>query len=205
MFGLSALAASPAPAQALRAPEGWIVRPERFVEMPPGWHITSGSGVLLYHPKATASGSFQIASEGYLFDPKGGDGRYGLILGGRELDSDAQRYVAFEIGPHGDFVSRRNAEYESTELAAGTHDAILPWTGAEPTVRNVMVVEAAAGTVRFLVNGSIVQELPRSEVGPEGIVGFRVDAGMNLHITTLDLTTSGVTTRWAPVPPDEDA
>jgi hypothetical protein len=198
------LAPAPAAAQDLRAPDGWIARPERFVEMPPGWHITSGRGVILYHPRATAAGSFQLGSEGYLFDPEGRDGRYGLILGGRDLDSDAQRYVAFEIGPHGDYAVRREAAYESTDLASGTNEAILRWTGEEATVRNVLAVDAGASTVRFLVNERTVAELPRSEVDPDGIVGFRVDAGMNLHITTLDVTSGGGTRNWAPVPPDED-
>ena len=188
--------------QALRAPEGWIARPERFVEMPPGWHITTGRGVSLYHPEAEAAGSFELESEGYLFDPEGRDGRYGLMLGGRDLDSDAQRYVTFEIGPRGDYAIRQLAEYESTDLASGSHEAILPWTGDEPTVRNVLGVEAGGSTVRFSVNGVTVAELPRATVDPEGIIGFRVDGGTNLHITTLDVSVGGSKRSWAPVPPD---
>ena len=101
--GLSLLAFTPRPgaAQALRAPDGWIARPERFVEMPPGWHLTAGRGVILYNPAAVARGEFRLESEGFLFDPHGSDGTYGLIIGGRELDSDDQRYVAFEIGADG--------------------------------------------------------------------------------------------------------
>lgn len=203
LLSLLLLAPAAAAGQALRAPEGWIARPERFVEMPPGWHITAGRGVILYHPEARAAGSFELESEGYLFDPEGREGRYGLMLGGRNLDSDAQRYVAFEIGPNGDYAIRLEAEYESTDLAAGTHEAILPWTGVEPAVRNVLRVEAGGSTVRFLANGVRVAELPRSEVDPDGIVGFRVDAGTNIHITTLNVTTGGTTRNWAPIPPDE--
>ena len=203
LFSLLLLAPADAAGQALRAPEGWIARPERFVEMPPGWHITTGRGVILYHPEAQAAGTFELESEGYLFDPEGGEGRYGLILGGRDLDSDAQRYVAFEIGPSGNFAIRQEAEYESTDLATGSHEAILPWTGDEPTVRNLLGVQAGERTVRFLVNGVTVAELPRSEVDPDGIFGFRADAGTNLHITTLDVSMAGSKRSWAPIPPAE--
>ena len=204
LFALLALTPAPAEAQALKTPDGWIARPERFVEMPPGWHITTGRGVILYHPLASAAGEFQVTSEVYLFDPEGTAGTFGLIVGGRELDTDAQRYVAFEIGTRGNFAVRQEAEYQSTDLAAGTHKAILPWTGEEPTVKNVLKVDAGSSTVRFLVNGETVAELPRSSADPEGIVGLRVDSGMNLHVTTLDPTSEGATTSWAPVPPEDD-
>ncbi len=199
---LTALATGSATAQELRAPEDWIVRPERFVEMPPGWHLTAGRGVILYNPAALVEGEFQVQSEGFLFDPKGASGSYGLILGGRALDSDAPRYVAFEIGSDGDFAVREVEAYESTELAGGSRPAILPWTGEEPTVKNVLGIEVSGATVRFLVNGDVAAELLRSAVDPDGIVGFRIDAGLNTHITTLDITDGAGTRHWAPAAPE---
>jgi len=200
---LTALAPANATAQEFRAPTDWVARPERFVEMPPGWHLTAGRGVILYNPLATADGRFEVESEGFLFDPKGVDGRYGLILGGRELDSDAPRYVAFEIGTKGDFAVREVEAYESTDLLAGTRSAILPWMGEDATVKNILGFEAGDATVRFLVNGEIIAELPRSKVDPDGIVGLRIDAGLNTHITTLNITTDAGTRRWAPEPPKQ--
>jgi hypothetical protein len=160
--------------------------------------------VILYNPLATADGRFEVESEGFLFDPNEVNGRYGLILGGRALDSDAPRYVAFEIGTKGDFAVREVEAYESTDLRTGTRSAILPWTGEDATVKNILGFEAGDVTVRFLVNGEIVAELPRSEVDPDGIVGFRIDAGLNTHITTLDITTDAGTRRWAPEPPEQE-
>jgi len=202
-LALLAIAPSLATAQALQAPEGWITRAERFVEMPPGWHVTAGRGVILYNPQATARGEYRIESEGFLFDPKGSEGTYGLILGGRELDSDDQRYIAFEIGPDGNYVVRRQADYESTDLARGVHRAIHRWTGADATVKNVLSVDAGATVVRFRVNHDTVAELSRAEVDPDGVFGFRIDSGLNIHVTTLDYSDDGSTRSWAPKPPDE--
>lgn len=203
VLALLALAPPQALAQTLQAPEGWIARPERFVEMPPGFHITAGQGVIMYNPEATVRGEFRVESEGFLFDPHGTDGTYGLILGGRELDSDAQRYVSFEIGPDGNFFVRLQADFESTELVGGFHEAINRWTGEDAAVKNVLSVDAGATTVRFRINDDTVAELARTAVDPDGVIGFRIESGLNIHVTTLDITTDAGKTEWAPKPPEE--
>jgi hypothetical protein len=203
VLALLALAPTQALAQTLQAPEGWIARPERFVEMPPGFHITAGQGVIMYNPEATVRGEFRVESEGFLFDPHGTDGTYGLILGGRELDSDAQRYVSFEIGPDGNFFVRLQADFESTELDGGFHKAIHRWTGEDAAVKNVLSVDAGATTVRFRINDDTVAELARTAVDPDGVIGFRIESGLNIHVTTLDITTDAGKTEWAPKPPEE--
>jgi hypothetical protein len=43
-------------------------------------------------------------------------------------------------------------------------------------------------TVRFSVNGAVVASLPRGHVLTDGTVGFRVNHSVNIHITTLDVT-----------------
>ena len=203
VLALLALAPTQALAQTLQAPEGWIARPERFVEMPPGFHITAGQGVIMYNPEATVRGEFRVESEGFLFDPHGTDGTYGLILGGRELDSDAQRYVSFEIGPDGNFFVRLQADFESTELDGGFHKAIHRWTGEDATVKNVLSVDAGATTVRFRINDDTVAEMARTAVDPDGVIGFRIESGLNIHVSTLDITTDAGKTEWAPKPPEE--
>jgi hypothetical protein len=174
-----------------------------FVEMPPGWHITAGRGVILYDAATATEGAFRVESEGYMFDPAGANGTYGLILGGRDLDTDAARYVAFEIDTEGRFALRLHGGERPAELIAPTrHEAVLPWTGEGATVRNVLAVEVGVEVVLFLVNGAPVTELPRAEVDPDGIVGLRIDAGMNIHVTTLDVRSGGETRRWAPKRPE---
>lgn len=201
-LALLTISPSLAASQALTAPDGWIARPERFVEMPPGWHITSGNGVILYNPEAIARGEFRIESEGFLFDPAGTDGMYGLILGGRELGSDDRRYVSFEIGTYGNFAIRHLEGYEQIELAGGVHRAIHRWTGNDATVKNVLSVDAGATKIRFRVNDDTVAEFSRTEIDPDGVFGFRIDSGLNIHVTTLDHSDDAGTRSWAPEPPE---
>ena len=59
-------------------PGSWV-----FVQMPPGWHVTTGPGVLLYPTtNGDASGNFSLEADIFLFP---GDSReeYGLFLGGQ--------------------------------------------------------------------------------------------------------------------------
>ncbi len=80
-------------AQEQERPQDWTVRFDRadakdsalfFVTMTPGWHITTGPAGILYDPSRTATGTFRVESEIFLFDP--GDRHreaFGVFFGGR--------------------------------------------------------------------------------------------------------------------------
>lgn len=59
-----------------------------------------------------------------------------------------------------------------------------------------LAITTEGAVVRMVVNGTIVAELARADVQPDGVVGFRVDAGLDVHVTTLSLGERNV----APVP-----
>jgi hypothetical protein len=196
-------AASPAAAQDLQRPADWTVRfddpgatedqLETFVEMPPGWHVTSGPAAIYYSPDQTASGDFRAEMEVYLFDPGARREAFGIFVGGRDLQGDGQEYTYFLIRNGGQFiVKRREGADAPTVLPWTSHDAILSYAdrGDDTSVKNVLAVEADGGDVRFFVNGQEVASLPRSQVDVDGTYGFRVNHGLNLHISKLELTAS---------------
>lgn len=192
-------------AQALEKPEGWQTRAERFVAMPPGFHITTSPSVLFYHPEAHAEGTFTVESEGYLFQ---GDSpnAYGIFLGGRNLDGDDATWTSFEIAHDGRWVVRNRAPDENGAAVvseiAGPESGPVALPGDEVTAKNVLAVSADPESVAFRVNGETVLTIPRYDVPVDGIVGFRVGAGLNLHLTTLTVTAGGETTTWAPARED---
>jgi hypothetical protein len=159
---------------------GW-----RFVAMPPGWHITMGPGGVLYDPGHRATGRFVLEAETFLFPEKTEEG-FGLFVGGRNLDQ-APEYVAFVIRPDGRAAVVR---------AGATPVTLVDWTPADSikvqdpsdAVRNVLRVAVERDSVTFSVNGGRVAALPRAAGEFEGYFGFRVGAGVNLHISTLDFT-----------------
>lgn len=204
-WGLAIAASLPGPAtgQALSQPDGWQTRAERFVAMPPGFHITTSPSVLFYHPDAQAEGEYQVYSDGFLF-PGDSPNPYGLFVGGRDLDGDAATWTSFEVGLDGNWVIRarrpadRQRGFEIVDLA-GPGSAPLAVPGEEGPAKNTLRIVVGADEVEFHVNGEAVAKLPRADLSVDGVVGFRVGAGLNLHLTTLTIARGDHLERWAPV------
>lgn len=201
-----ALCASVIPAQAQKvgtAP-GWSYRHDRavvpqgtvtdprdtawtFVRMPPGWHVTTGPGTVLFDPALEASGEFSLASQVYLF-PNPTDEGYGIFLGGSAIESDTSSYVAVLL--------RRDGAVSIQSWRAGEATIVAPWTRhaaivANPggnIIENRLRVRAGADSLRVFVNDSSVLVIPRGALRVEGQVGLRAGRGINLHVTTFDHT-----------------
>lgn len=188
--------------QALSQPDGWEVRAERFVAMPPGFHVTTSPSVLLFHPEARAEGEFEVATDGFVFR---GDSphAYGLFVGGRDLADDEATWISFEIALDGTWVVRRR-EYRGQEQGfevvdlAGPAPGPIAVPGEEQTARNAIAVVAGLDRVEFRINEETVTTLPRAELDVNGVTGFRVGTGLNLHLISFTVAAGGETTEWAP-------
>jgi len=186
----------------LTPPPTWQVRldsPDRdsvediwYVDMPPGWHITTGPAAILWDPATTASGDFRIESESFLFDPEGRREAYGIFFGGTNLNGEDQAYTYFLLREGGEFLVKTRQGTETPTLVPWTaHEAIASFaTKAEDsqTVKNILAVVAVGDMVSFFVNGAEVASLPRTRVLTDGVVGLRVNHAVNIHVTTLDVT-----------------
>ena len=203
-LALTALLSGSLSAQDPPRPDGWKTRfdmagateadLETFVAMPPGWHVTSGPAGIYWKPGAGASGEFRAELEVFLFDPGSLREAFGIFVGGRDLDGIDQEYTYFLIRNGGQYILKRREGAEAPTLRSWTtHEAIQSFAdrGDEASVKNVLVVEADSESIRFFVNDAEVAELPRSEVGVDGIYGFRVNHGLNLHISRLEVKPLG--------------
>lgn len=194
--GLAAALLLPWTARAQRA-EGWRVRTDGLagdtishVQMPPGWHVTTGPGALLYAATNVARGRFAVSMEVHLFPGESREG-YGLFLGGASLDARDARYVRF--------VARRDGQVAIEQVVGDDVTPLLAWQanpavkphpgGQEGTALNVLTVRAEQDSVYFEGNGQRLAARPRAEVPVDGIFGMRAGAGVNLHVTNLDLVT----------------
>jgi hypothetical protein len=180
-----------------RLPAGWELRLDRadqnaaeisFMDMAPGWHVTTGPSAIVYRPAQTASGRFRVESEIHLFDPGQRREGYGIFIGGRDLQGEAQAYTYFLIRRDGQFIvkTRRGAE-APTEIAWTEHTAIRPWADGAQSVANTLAIDVGAEHVRFLVNGEQVATLPRGTLPLDGIVGIRANHSVNAHVSRLDI------------------
>lgn len=157
----------------------------RFVSMPPGWHVTTGPGAMLFDPAYEANGRFSLETKIFLF-PNPSDQGYGLFIGGRELDGDRASALAFLI--------RRDGAAAVARMAGNDVEFLVPWqphsgTRAHEgsgTVENVLRVSAGPQRIVYLVNGDTVAVVPRSAGLVEGRFGLRVGARLNVHVSYLD-------------------
>jgi len=163
-----------------------------YVDMPPGWHITTGPAAIFWDPARTASGDFRVESEVYLFDPGQRREAFGIFFGGEDLQGPDQAYTYFLIREGGEFIVKgRSGDNTPTLIPWTANGAIVSYAtkpeGAD-TAKNLLAVEARGDTVHFFVNGSEVASLPRSQLRTDGIVGLRANHNLNLHFSTLEVT-----------------
>lgn len=175
-----------------------------FVNMTPGWHITTGPAAIFYHPASTVEGSQRIESNIYFFDPGERLEAYGIFLGGQNLDNENISYDYFVVRNNGEFLVKRRTGNETSIVHPWTaHEAVAVFgPNTEATVANKLAVEVTApmhvymsdgthgfdpGFVVFYINDVEVLRLSRTEVNTDGIVGLRLNHHVNVHVSTLSV------------------
>ncbi len=199
---MSAQTPAPAPPPTDARTLGWQVRADdpkadasklSFVEMKPGWHITTGpmSGVL-FHPGMTGTGNFTAQTSVYFFPPKSTHQEaYGLVVGGKDLAGAGQSYTYFLARNDGKFmIKRRDGDATSTIMAWTDTDAITKWKQGDSPALNVLRVEAGAKDVVFKINDAVVATRPRATTPVDGVVGLRANHFLDLHVRDLTVTAS---------------
>lgn len=181
---------------------GWQVRSDgnkdisklSFVEMKPGWHVTTGGvAAIFYRPEMTGVGDYTATMKVYFFGPQSTHAEaYGLLVGGKDLPGATQSYLYFLIRNDGKFlIKRRSGEHT---------DDVVPWT-ASPAIKtiaatdsanilNTLSIHAERDAVQFLVNGVIVAAKPRKGLAVDGVVGMRINHLLNLHVAELSVVAS---------------
>ena len=189
---------------AAQVADGWQARHDRpgsdvselvLADMPPGWHITTGPSTILYRPEMEAGGSYRVEMEVFLFDPQGRREAFGFFLGGRDLEGERQRYTYFLIRDGGQFLVKSRDGRDTPTLVEWTdHAAVRGFADrgtGESSVRNVLAAEVGDDEVRFFVNGQEVTRVSRNGLSLDGVVGLRVNHGLNLHVSRLDVSPAG--------------
>jgi len=160
-----------------------------FVNMTPGWHITTGPAAILYHPASTVEGSQRIESNIYFFDPGERLEAYGLFFGGQNLEDDDITYDYFLVRNNGEFIVKRWTGDETSVIHPWTaHEAVAIFgSDTEDTVANKLSLEIHDAEVAFFVNNTEVVRLPRESVNTDGVLGFRLNHHVNVHVSTLSV------------------
>jgi len=190
----------------MKTPPTWKVRLDRpnpevtvgseegvdiwFVNMTPGWHVTTGPAAIFWHPASTAEGIYRASTTIHFFDPKGHLEGYGLFFGGADLEQEGQSYSYFLLRNDGKFLIKKRRGAATEVVQDWTPHPGIARYGPESksSERNVLVVEVREDAVDFFVNGQKVASQPRARLPADGVVGLRINHHVNVHVSDLAVT-----------------
>lgn len=187
-------------AHAAGIPEGWQMRldrpgstaPVHFMSMDGHLHAVLGPAGIFYQPTAVASGAYRAQGTFTLNKPSEHPEAFGLLLGGRDLEGDAQDYLYFLVRQDGKFLVKHRAGSETHTLMDWTAHPAIRTPGADGKATNALAADVSDAGVRFLVNGTEVGNLPRAPMlNTDGIVGLRLNHNLDVMITDFGVHPAG--------------
>jgi hypothetical protein len=172
-------------------PPGWNARTDgsaplanvKFEIMNPGQHVTLGPAAIFWRDTDTTSGSYGVEATFWQFAaPRHREG-YGLFIGGSNLTGASQRYTYFIVAGTGEFLVKRRIG-DSTAVVSGgwSANAAVAKQDSAGKARNTLTIRVANGKASFLVNGTEVYATDAANVDVSGIVGYRVNHNLNVHL-----------------------
>jgi hypothetical protein len=203
---LTLLVAGPVAAQ---TPEGLMIRvdasnnaadPDDVSEVTittvdTGFQVNTGPAVTLWRPEQTARGNYTLSGRFTLLEPSSHRNFYGLIFGGRNLNSENQRYLYFMVAQTGEFVIINRIDNMNTNhIQTYTAHAAVQRPDASGKSVNELEVRVGEAQIEFVVNGTVVHTAPKTGALAEtnGIWGVRVNHVLpgvlveDLSVTPID-------------------
>ncbi len=114
---------------------------------------------------------------------------FGIFFGG-DLEGEAQVYTYFLIRKDGSvLVKSRDGMATSTLHGWTPHDAVVTWRRLAHRQERPRS-RGRAERLTLHVNGQEVYATERAGHHVDGSVGLRVNHGLNLHVSTLEVTSN---------------
>jgi hypothetical protein len=196
---IALMALAPLTAQ---GPKGWKMRvdrstsasdpdgsgPIKFVTEGSGFHATNPQASVYWNPSNTASGNYTLKGTFNLTKPSGHANYYGLVFGGSDLEGAQQQYTYFLVAQNGTWlIKKRNGDATENVVARTPNDAVKkPDDTGKST--NALEVRVGGDKVDFVVNGQVVQSMPKAGLKTDGTYGIRVN-----HLLDVTIDNFGVT------------
>lgn len=176
-------------------PAGWRAQTDRrrpmrdanVVALGSDLQVTLGPAVILWRDQDRATGGYHVVARfTQTRAPRHPEG-YGLFIGGSHLTDAQNRYTYFLVRGDGTFLVKRRVAGDSTAaVSAG-------WTASDAVVKadsagratNELSIAVDGATVRFRVNGTDVFHAPATELDVQGLVGYRVNHNLDVHLGAL--------------------
>jgi hypothetical protein len=196
---IALMALAPLTAQ---GPKGWKMRVDRstsasdpdgsgaikFVSEGSGFHAINPQASVYWNPSNTASGNYTLKGTFNLNKPSGHVNYYGLVFGGSDLEGAQQQYTYFVVGQNGTWlIKKRNGDATENVVGKTPGDAVKkPDDTGKST--NALEVRVGADKVDFVVNGQVVQSMPKAGLKTDGTYGIRVNHLLDVNIDNFGVT-----------------
>lgn len=168
-------------------PAGWTGRADRgeatgikFAVMGPGFHLTPGSSGIVYREADNVTGKFHTEATFTQTKASAHPEGYGLFFGGKDLAAEGQKYGYFLIRSDGKFLIKKRDGTATPNVVAWTDNEAVQKTDSTGKATNKLEIDATGDKILFKVNGKTVHEMDQAD--RSGIVGLRVNHGLDLHI-----------------------
>ena len=185
-----------------QAPAGWKVHIDRsadatdpdaagsikFTTSGSGFHAVNPQAAVYWNPANRAAGSYSVKANFTLLEPSNHTNYYGLVIGGKDLETAKQSYVYFMVAQNGSWLLKSRNGEETPTIARGPSDAVKrPDASGKST--NALEVRVMPDKVDFLVNGTAVHSAPRTGAlaNTDGVYGMRVNHFLNVQIDQLSM------------------
>ncbi|MGK2934394.1 MAG: hypothetical protein ACSLFE_04020 [Gemmatimonadaceae bacterium] len=188
-----------APTGASGLPAGYLGRTDRantnitdakYVVSGNTWEITTGPAHIVYSPRVMATGNYTVSSTiEQLAAPRHREA-FGLIFGGRNLDTPAQEYVYFVVAGTGEMLVKHRQGDATHDLIAWKKTPAVPAADSLGRQTYRLQVRVASDSVKFVVNDVVAAALSKSALNlqTDGIAGLRVNHNLSLRATPVVIT-----------------
>lgn len=171
------------------SPPGWKSRllnggPDTTAQIwvtPGGWHVTTTDNGLWWDTTMVEKKAFSVSLEATLLPGAARNG-FGMFVGGRDLEKQRPAYLTFQIRPDGRFLVGLHEGREEHGLVPWMyHPAITTTAGEVVTYR--LRLEVHPLRLDYFVNDVKVHSMSRATVRAEGVMGLKLDAGLDLEVS----------------------
>lgn len=186
-------------------PAGWHVRTEpnrqtgqpapldnvKFANMGPGgMHTTVGPAAIYWRDRDTISGNYHVVAKLVQMKNPAHPEAFGIFIGGKNLADSGQTYTYFLVRPiDGMYSIRRRTGYTTRPVA------IVEWTASDAVTKadtagnaaNELSVQVQGGKAKFMMNGKEVYTGDVANLDVNGVVGYRVNHNLDVHLGALGI------------------
>lgn len=184
-------------------PAGWHVRTEpnrtgqpapldnvKFAAMGDGLHTTVGPAAIYWRDRDTISGTYHVVAKMTQMKNPAHPEAFGIFIGGKSLADSGQTYTYFLVRPiDGMYSIRRRSAYMTRPTA------VVEWTASDAVTKsdasghaeNELSIQVQAGKAKFMVNGKEVYTGDAAALDVNGVVGYRVNHNLDVHLGPLGI------------------